>query len=294
VPEKWPGKINVRSNRVEIKKGVKSRKDLVPALSVEHFEALYAKYNRREYVHPDPLEFLYDYPDPADREIVGLIASSLAYGAVMQILKTIGIVLERIGEPHKFVTNASRSRIGRTFGDFRYRFTSGEDIAALLYGIGLLVRKHGSLEKCFLSGYAEEDDNIINALTKFVGEFEDVTGYELGHLLPRPSRGSACKRLNLFLRWMVRSDDVDPGGWYTVDPGKLLTPIDIHMFRTCCALSMTARKQADLRTAVEITEAFRTISPRDPVKYDFAITRLGIREELDPAGFIQMCNHNMV
>ena len=98
-------------------------------------------------------------------------------------------------------------------------------------------------------------------------------------LLPSPSAGSACKRLNLFLRWMVRQDNVDPGGWDSVSPAKLIIPLDTHMHRIGRRLGLTPRRQADLRTAIEITEGFRGICPSDPVRYDFALTRLGIRRD---------------
>ncbi len=97
-------------------------------------------------------------------------------------------------------------------------------------------------------------------------------------LLPSPGKGSACKRLNLFLRWMVRSDDVDPGGWSGVDAGKLIVPLDTHMHRMGLEVGLTRRKQADMQAALEVTRAFRTIAPEDPVRYDFALTRLGIHD----------------
>ncbi|MFC1474950.1 TIGR02757 family protein, partial [bacterium] len=96
------------------------------------------------------------------------------------------------------------------------------------------------------------------------------------YLTPAPRRGSACKRMNLFLRWMVRRDDVDPGPWTDVPASKLVVPLDTHMHRISSGMGLTSRKQADLKTAIEITDAFRAISPEDPVRYDFALTRLGI------------------
>jgi len=93
---------------------------------------------------------------------------------------------------------------------------------------------------------------------------------------------------------MVRRDDVDPGGWSSVTPDMLLIPLDVHMFRICKFIGMTSRKSADLQTAVEITKNFRTINPADPVKYDFAITRLGIRDELEQSGFIRACTGGVI
>jgi uncharacterized protein (TIGR02757 family) len=249
-------------------------------------EGLYERYNRRSLVHPDPLEFLYDFHDPLDIEIVGLLASSLAYGNVKQILRSVSLVLTKMGPcPSAFLLNSPFNRIAGTFSDFKHRFTTGQDLARLLWGVRRVIEKHGSLQKCFLSRLRRDDQTVIPALSAFV---ESVFPKGCDFLIPSPARGSACKRLNLFLRWMVRRDDVDPGGWDGVPPSKLLVPLDTHMHRIAVTLGLTKRKQADLRTAVEITEAFRKLSPSDPVRYDFVLTRFGIRKDLDQT--VLFCN----
>ena len=253
----------------------------------KHLEDLYTAYNRREFVHPDPLEFLYDYEKPRDREIVALIASSLAYGRVRQILKSVSAVLAWIGSPSTFLHRATAESIHRDFADFRHRFTTGSEMAALFVGMKDVVKRYGSLKSCFLNGMNETDESVLPALSRFVDELAPAGDIEKNSLLPRPERGSSCKRLNLFLRWMVRRDDVDPGGWDEVGTARLIVPIDTHMHRVGRALSFTTRKQADMRAALEITEAFRSIVPEDPVRYDFVLTRLGIRAELDMAGFVE-------
>jgi uncharacterized protein (TIGR02757 family) len=246
-------------------------------------EALYIHYNRREFIHPDPLEFVLRYGEPVDREVVGLVASSLAYGRVRQILKSVSGVLERMGSsPGRFLMDHPRSRIEHCFQDFKHRFTGGAELSALLGGIREALLAFGSLEACFLAGCRPEDETVLPALDRFCHRLRCSCPEELtGILLPRPVWGSACKRLHLFLRWMAREDDVDPGVWKGVDPSQLIVPLDTHMFRTARALGITGRKQADLRAALEVTEAFRAISPQDPVKYDFALTRLGIRDGVD-------------
>jgi uncharacterized protein (TIGR02757 family) len=259
------------------------------AISFDILESLYTKYNHRSYVSPDPLQFLYDYPDPLDREIVGLIASSLAYGRVAQILKSVSKVLCELESPRDFISRASKSHLRKIFKSFKHRFTTGENLADLLYGVGKVLQKCKSIENCFVSGISDKDENILPGLAKLVHEINIEAGCDFPMLLPDPSMGSACKRLNLFLRWMIRRDDVDPGGWEKIKPSQLLVPLDVHMFRICANLGLTCRKQANLRTAIEITDAFRKINPDDPVKYDFAITRLGIREELSPDAFIDSC-----
>ncbi len=259
------------------------------AVSREQLDGLYRRYNRREYVHPDPIEFLYHYDDPADREVAGLLASSLAYGRVAQILKSVAAVLEMTPRPARFVTASGPATIRRKFAGFRHRFTTGADMASLLIGARRVMKDHGSIGNCFASHVTGGDTTVVPALEGLVTEIVRAAGAPLGHLLPAPSRGSACKRLMLYLRWMIRSDDVDPGGWSGGHERLLVVPLDVHMHRISRALGITRRKSADLRTALEVTAAFGRLSPDDPVKYDFALTRLGIHPEADMAEFLKEC-----
>lgn len=256
-----------------------------PSVDRRTLERLYRKLNRREFVHPDPLEFLYIYDDPDDREIVGLIASTLAYGRVEQILKSASNALERMGpDPAAFVRNSSPDSLRRAFAGFKHRFTTGGALSSMLDGVRVAVDEHGTLGGFFSTLLRPEDETVLPALTSFVGAITDAScvasGVEGACPLPDPERGSACKRLHLFLRWMVRSDAVDPGGWNTVPASKLIVPLDTHMHRLSLTLGLTDRRQANGRTALEVTSAFREFSPDDPVKYDFALTRLGIRDDL--------------
>lgn len=249
-------------------------------------DEIYARYNRREFVHPDPLEFLYRYDDPTDREVVGLVASSLAYGRVKQILASVSNALERMGpSPRSFLVKASRQRLEKGFAGFRHRFTSGAEMACLLTGAGAAIRRHGSLGTLFSTNLRPGDKTVLPAMGAFVSELSGETC--LKGLLPHPEGGSACKRLNMYLRWMVRSDDVDPGGWRGVGPERLVVPLDTHLFKIGRALGFTRRKAADLKAALEITAEFSKISPGDPVRYDFALTRFGIREETDMGAFLK-------
>ncbi|MGD8228227.1 MAG: TIGR02757 family protein [Desulfobacteraceae bacterium] len=261
-------------------------------ISRDRLEKLYALYHHRELVHPDPLEFLYDYPDLGDREVVALVASSLAYGRVAQILKSVSTVLERMNpSPSDFLLNSSLESLLSTFSDFKHRFTTGEQLALMLWNAKGLIEQYDTLYACFAALSEHSDDTVLPALSAFVRAFNPSpqTNGKFS-LLPSPHRGSACKRLNLFLRWMVRRDEVDPGGWDSVPASKLIVPLDIHMHRICLSLRLTARRQGDLRTAVDITHAFRKIAPEDPVRYDFVITRLGIRKDADLAGFLKACS----
>lgn len=268
--------------------------------SRESLEALYARFNHRECVHPDPIEFLYDYEDAGDREVVGLVAASLAYGRVAQILRSVGEALARMGarpsvggessaykcaRPTVGLREASREGLSRAFAGFRHRFTTGEEMAALLWGVRGLIGRHGSLNAAFVAHLRPGEAMVVPALGPFAAELRDAAEGLDGHLLPCPSRGSACKRLNLFLRWMVRRDNVDPGGWVGVRTSQLIVPLDTHMHRICRELGLTRRSQADMEAAVEATDAFRAFAPDDPVRYDFAISHLGMRRE-EARGFL--------
>jgi uncharacterized protein (TIGR02757 family) len=247
-------------------------------------EGLYAKNNRRELISPDPLQFVYKYSEPADMEIVGFLAAALAYGRVQQIEKSLTGLFERIGEsPAEFTRNFNRHKRAK-LADFKHRFTAGDDISNLLILFRNVLNGYGSIEKFFLRGYNPGDRNIVPALSTFCGSLLNMyAGKHNGHvtkgltyLLTDPAAGSACKRLNLFLRWMVRDDDVDTGLWRSIDKAKLIVPVDVHMSRLCKTLGLYDRKTVSLAAAVEITESFSQIEPADPVKYDFALSRIGI------------------
>jgi uncharacterized protein (TIGR02757 family) len=236
-------------------------------------ESLYHTWNRREYVHPDPLEFLYGYNDLRDREIVGLIASGLAYGRVRQILKSVGTVLKQMG-PNP--SGAILPQLRESLLGFRHRFTTGAEIIAMLEGALSVQAAHGSIG-AFVSEHTRES-GILEAQRALVNRI--TGGGRVGSLLPCPSRGSCCKRLNMWFRWMARHDEVDPGGWDEVPGSLLLIPLDTHMWKVGCRLGFTNRKAPDLKAVMEITEGFRGLCPEDPVRYDFTLTRFGIRDEL--------------
>lgn len=248
-------------------------------LSRERLEALYRRYNRRERATRDPVQFLYRYHDIRDREIVGIVAAVLAYGRVEGICASVSRVLATMPSPSAFVRGFSKASLRRVFSGFRHRFTTGDDLAALLYGVGRIIEQHGSLEMCLAAHLRDEDDTVLPALSKFVERIRACGGRLHAGLLPSPSSGSACKRPNLFLRWMVRRDEVDPGGWEAIPPSKLVIPLDTHMFRICSGLGLTRRRSADLHAALEITGEFRKIAPDDPLRYDFSLTHAGISGE---------------
>ena len=247
---------------------------------------LYARYNRRERDLPDPVDFLWHYEDVRDREVAGLVASTLAYGRVAQIMKSVSFVLERMRPPAHFLRRSSRQSLEETFKGFRHRFASGREMASLLNGVRHAIQRHGSLESCFRSFLDARDDTLAPALGPFVSELRAGMDSDCGHLLPTPESGSACKRLTLYLRWMARCDMVDPGGWDEAPASKLVVPLDTHMKRIGRAMGLTQRKSADMRAAIDITTAFRAFAPDDPVRYDFALTRLAMKKDGSLSAFL--------
>lgn len=252
-------------------------------------ERLYVKYNRPAFLSPDPLEVVRRYCVTADREVAALIASSLAYGRASLIVGSVEKVLSPMGRsPARFVRNAGISRLSDLFADFRHRFTDGNDLICLLEGMGEVLRRWGTLEECFAEGIIPGEDTVP-PLASFVKCLKEPGGEGRNSLLPSPASGSACKRLHLFLKWMVRTDDIDPGGWTVLSPARLLIPVDTHMGRIARSLGLTARRQDDLRTAREVTAAFRLIVPDDPTRYDFVLTRFGIRADMETEELLRIC-----
>ena len=243
------------------------------------FEEIYLRFNRDEYIHPDPLELVLRYDDPADQEVAGLIASSFALGNVTAILKCVESVLKPLGRPASALRMMSGIQLRRLYADFRYRFYSKDDLYMLLAGIqGCLGQYHGICH-CFQECLTRNSMDMVPALSEFARTIYGFAGGPI-KLLPRAKRGSACKQLNLYLRWMVRRDSVDPGPWSGIPASVLIVPMDTHMLRISRRLGITRRKQADMKTAAEVTAFFRTLRPDDPVRYDFSLTRMGIHPDL--------------
>ncbi len=250
---------------------------MIPTPDPDYFESIYERYNRREYVHPDPLEMVYRYASKGDQEIAGLIASSLAYGRVNQILLKSGWVLDLMGpSPELFLKESTRRSLSSCFRGFRYRWTTDRELVDLVWAIKCVREEWGSLNAAFKDGMHDDDHDVLPALSAWVELLISRMKVKKSSLLSSPVDGSACKRMHMFLRWMIRKDDVDPGTWNGIESSRLLVPLDAHMHRIARLLGFTRRRQADQRTVIEITEFFRNLNPGDPVRYDFSLTRFGI------------------
>lgn len=268
-------------------------------------ETLDALYESRSKVHlaNDPLSFCHRFHTPEDQEVAGLIASSFAYGNVKIILRNLQFIFSRIGEsPRSFVQDFDPAQGKELFSGFKHRFNDADDLCALLYALRLMIEESGSVEGFFCKGFDHEKEDIGAALTRFTSailafDYTPVFGSStpppnsyFGFLFPSPASGSACKRLCMYLRWMVRpADGIDLGIWKRIPPAKLVIPVDAHIQRICRLLGFSARKQADWKMACEITAALGELYPADPVRYDFSICHLGISEGCSGSGS-ESCN----
>ena len=246
-------------------------------------EALHAQQHDPGKLAPDPLQLVVPFAAPADREVVGLVAACLAYGNVTAMLPAIRRVLAVLGPaPAATLDGLTDADLHAALAGFRYRVTTGERVAGLLAAVRRVRSTHGSLE----AAMAARDDGgptIVGGLSGLVGTLRAASPAPLDHLLPDPAGGSACKRPALWLRWLVRHDAIDPGGWTGTDPARLLMPIDTHVFQTARRRRWTRRRTVNLATAMEITARLRELEPADPLRWDFAITRPGIRGRRDDA-----------
>lgn len=245
------------------------------------------------FLSSDPLEFVHRFSSDRDREIVGLLASSLAYGRVDGIKRSVERVLSVMdGEPYRFTAGFDPRRDSPLFSGFVHRFNDGRDISCLIYFARQMIEESGGIGRFFLKGYSSGDESIKKGLAEFsanVLALDSSPIYGKGALpkdagvrffFPSPRDGSPCKRLNLYLRWMVRrGDELDFGIWKDVPPAKLIIPLDTHVARISRNIGLTARATPDWKMAEEITTALRALDPEDPVKYDFAICRLGILDK---------------
>lgn len=250
---------------------------------------LRARYDQR-YLSPDPLEFPRRFTRAEDQEVVGLVASSLAYGNVATIRQSVERVLSRMGpSPAQFVFEIDARRELERFSDFRHRWSSGRDMVCLLLFARQMLEHAGSIRAFFREGYDPSEENVGPSLARFCGHVTELDhqGLYRGKTLPRsagvryffpsPATGSACKRLNMYLRWMVRRDDgLDLGLWDFVSPAQLVIPLDTHIARIGRHLGWARRKTRDWKMAVEITDFLARIDRDDPTKYDFALSRMGI------------------
>lgn len=239
----------------------------------------------RERRDSDPVSLVWKTPDE-EREVAGIIASSIAYGQVELVIRAARQILEACDyQPRRFALASSDHDLRNAFDGFVYRMTRGEDVADLFAGIRTALREHGSIENAYVAGREAHQDPVqshVLAASRLVqtlraGRIRPGLARGFQYLLPDPALGSTTKRLHLYFRWMARSSgSIDLGLWDSLEPRDLVMPLDTHTSRICRYLGLTDRKSNDLKAALEITRALRSMDPDDPLRYDFAICHLGI------------------
>jgi len=257
----------------------------IPTLATS-LDALYRDYNREESAS-DPVHRVRPFSDPRDREVAGFCAAALAFGRVASVLNTIDTLFRILGpRPADYVRRFDPRADHPALRAMVHRWTRGTDIAALLWMLRQMLERSGSVEAFFLEGDAPGTPDVAGALDSFstralaldlrraYGRVPERPG--VCYFFPRPSAGSACKRLNLFLRWMVRRDEVDLGVWTHLSPSRLIVPLDTHVIRLGRCLRLTRYLSPGWKMAADITASLRRLDAIDPVRFDFSICHVGM------------------
>lgn len=239
------------------------------------------RYNRPAFIENDPVGIPHLFKKRQDIEIAGLFAAILAWGQRVTIINKTKELLKMMDQsPHEFLLH-HRDKDLRPFIHFKHRTFNGTDTLYFIEFLSQFYRKHKSLEQAFTGlNPGGEVGQFLSDFHKLFFSLEDAPHRTRKHI-PTPERKSACKRLNMYLRWMVRTDDrgVDFGIWKNISPSQLVCPFDLHVERVARKLKLIDRKQADWLTAIQLTENLRKLDPADPVKYDFALFGMGIEEK---------------
>jgi uncharacterized protein (TIGR02757 family) len=249
-------------------------------------DRLYANFNVDRSA-TDPIWIVHRFARADDREVVAFIAAALAFGRVQSVINSIEGMLQVMGSsPAAFVRNFDPARDRNCFKHLVHRWTNGADFAALVWILHQMIAQSGSIEGFFVEGLADDAVDVGSALQSFstralaldvsaiYGRKKPKPG--VAYFFSRPSSGGACKRLNLFLRWMVREDRIDLGVWKKVRSGQLIVPLDTHIIRVGRCLRLTRLKSPGWRMAADVTASLRTLDPVDPVRFDFSICHLGM------------------
>ncbi|MEZ4916553.1 MAG: TIGR02757 family protein [Chitinophagales bacterium] len=241
------------------------------------------RYHEPNFIDDDPIQIPHLFSKKQDIEIMGLLAATLAWGQRKTIINNCFKLVELFeNNPYDFIINHSDEDL-KPFLNFKHRTFNATD---LLYFIAFLkqhYQKHESLETAFTINFSAKEKTVENALIHFHNYFTSLDFFpaRTRKHIATPARKSACKRLNMYLRWMVREDDkgIDFGLWKNIKPSQLLCPLDIHVERQAKKLGLVKRKPTDFKAVLELTENLKKIDKTDPVKYDFALFGLGIEEK---------------
>lgn len=239
-------------------------------------DKLVEKYETKDFIDDDPIRFPHMYRDRKDIELAGFISSLFAYGnRKLFIAKLNDFFLFTQNEPTNFIMNGDFSIIYNQ--NFNYRFSKPYEIVELLKILSELYKTSDGLMELFKYGY--EQGNMFNTVIEyFYSRVDKKAGQGFYHLLPNPRKGGAMKRMNMFLRWMIRKSDVDLGVWDFMPKSELLMPLDVHVARLSREMLLLERKSNDMKAVLELTGNLKQFDSSDPVKYDFAIFGKGMED----------------
>ncbi|HRH66721.1 MAG TPA: TIGR02757 family protein [Bacteroidia bacterium] len=239
-------------------------------------------YNRPGFIASDPVSIPHLYSKKEDIEIAAFLSATIAWGQRPVILKNARLLMTLMEDsPHDFILHFKSAELKR-FKNFKHRTFQGEDCIAFLKHLQFVYRKHGGLEAVVQQAIREDDTDLRNAILYWRSLFCSIPHLQRTEKhFPDPEKGSAAKRLNMFLRWMIRADNkgVDFGLWKSISPSLLTCPLDVHSGRVARSLGILNRSQNDWKAAAELTAYLRTLDPEDPVKYDYALFGLGVSEK---------------
>ena len=240
----------------------------------------YTRYHRASFIENDPISIPSLFSTKQDREIAGFLAATLAWGQRKTILKSAHRLLSCMdSRPYEFVLHASKADL-KLLQTFVHRTFQGEDAVYFIQALRFIYQNYASMEDVFTEGIRPSSPNLAEGILHFREKF-----FTLPHALrtrkhvPDIARNAAAKRLNMFLRWMVRKDAIDFGLWKSISPAQLLCPLDVHTGRVARSLGLLERKQDDWKAVLELTESLKKLDPHDPIKYDIALFSLGVDTE---------------
>lgn len=245
----------------------------------QYLDALVPQFEQRSFIDDDPVSVPHAFEDPRDQEVIGLFAALLAWGRRETVLSKMADLCERVRyRPYQFFYDFGDSHAADRLSDFRHRTFQPTDALWLARALSAVLRRYGSLEKVFSDGMTPESEDVGAGIQHFsdtiLGAVPGMPARTAKHVA-RPESGSACKRLSMYLRWMVRPGPVDFGIWKRIRPSQLVLPLDVHSGRSARTLGLLTRRQNDWKAAMELTRSCRQLCAEDPCRYDYVFFGVG-------------------
>ena len=245
-------------------------------ITKQELDNLVSKYETEDFIKDDPIQFIHKYPQKEDAELAGFIASLFAYGNRKMFIAKLNNLFERADNK---ISDYIKAGDFSNLKGFEYRFSKDNDIIPIFETLNKLYFESKGLEELFEYGYKQDNDiyKMLKAVVDyFYSRAPKTAGQGFYHMIPNPENGGAMKRMNMFLRWMVRKPPVDLGIWTFIKPKDLLIPLDVHVARVSRNMGLLTRKSNDFKAVIELTSKLRELCPEDPVKYDFAMFAFGV------------------